>query len=72
MLSKITQAEEAIINCLREGYTATKEIANELHRSTRTVENELQHIYEKVEVRDKDQLIIFLFKKEDRPILMKF
>ena len=72
MLGNITQAEEAIINCLREGFTSTKEIANELHRSPRTVDNELHNIYEKVEVKDKGQLLIYLLKKEDRPILMKF
>jgi DNA-binding NarL/FixJ family response regulator len=53
----ITTAEHEIVALVTRGLT-NREVAARLHRSTRTVECHLAHVYDKLEVRSRTELMV--------------
>jgi DNA-binding NarL/FixJ family response regulator len=58
----LTQRELQILSMLARGMAA-KEIARQVHISEKTVRNHLSHIYSKLGIFDRSQLIIWAIKK---------
>ncbi len=58
----LTQRELQILSMLARGMAA-KEIARAVHISEKTVRNHLSHIYSKLGIFDRSQLILWAIKK---------
>lgn len=58
----ITDREREVLQCLVRGISATKDIADELYISQKTVKNHLASIYEKLGVNDRAQAVVETMK----------
>ena len=58
----VTDRERDVLRCLVQGISATKDIADELYISQKTVKNHLASIYEKLGVNDRAQAVVEAMK----------
>lgn len=63
IMYRLTERERQVALLVQEGLS-NKEIANLLYVSTHTVKSELEHIYEKLQLRNRVQLAIYALKYE--------
>lgn len=66
----ISNAELELLDRLERGPFSIKSIAEDLCRSPRTVENQLQSIYRKLGVHSKEELLKRLWKADEQEILI--
>lgn len=59
----LTEREKQVALLVREGLS-NKEIAENLYVSVHTVKAELEHIYEKLNLKNRVQLAIYVLKSE--------
>ena len=59
----LTEREKQVALLIREGLS-NKEIAENLYISIHTVKAELEHIYEKLNLKNRVQLAIYVLKSE--------
>jgi DNA-binding NarL/FixJ family response regulator len=62
-LFALTSREREIVTAVAQGY-ANKQIATALTISTRTVENHLRNIYEKLHINTRTQLLSILHRRD--------
>ena len=59
-----TRAERQLIVTLLAGYTANRAIAQRTGKQERTIEKQLQGLYQKTQVHDKTQFVLWLVRSQ--------
>jgi DNA-binding CsgD family transcriptional regulator len=62
VVEELTRRELEVLLLLAHG-SPVKEVARTLHVSEKTVRNHLSHLYHKLNINDRTQLVIYAFKK---------
>jgi len=60
----LSEKEKEVVNVISQGYT-NKEAAKKLHISEPTVKTHLNHIFRKLEIRNRAQLVTYAIKNQD-------
>lgn len=60
----LTDRELEILKCLRAGYN-DQEISNKLFISVSTVKSHIHNILQKLDMRDRVRLVIYLYEHEE-------
>lgn len=60
----LSEKEKAVVNLVSQGYT-NKEAAKKLHISEPTVKTHLNHIFRKLEIKNRAQLVTYAIKNQD-------
>lgn len=62
MISELTRQQRRIVRLLADGYS-TLEIADELRIAYRTVKNHISAIMERLEARDRTEIVVMYYKE---------
>ena len=60
----LSEKEKEVVNLVSQGYT-NKEAAKKLHISEPTVKTHLNHIFRKLEIKNRTQLVTYAIKNQD-------
>lgn len=62
--ANLSEKEKEVVNLVSQGYT-NKEAAKKLHISEPTVKTHLNHIFRKLEIKNRTQLVTYAIKNQD-------